>query len=158
MNSFLSGQYRYLFHTFFARRSVLHKLFIGVEAIQLLAKYGKLQRALKLPSPPANTSGKQCTVILLSHNRPQNLSVLARAALKNGFVRKVIVSNSNRGVRIADWVKAADPRIVLVDEIKPTRPGYRFVLAAQEAGDYFLSVDDDIFLTPQQWAKFFVEL
>jgi hypothetical protein len=81
--------------------------------------------------------------------------LLVKGALKNAFVRKVVVSNSNRGVKIADWVKAGDPRLVLVDEVKPTRPGYRFVLAAQETDDYFLSVDDDIFPTPVQWAKFF---
>ena len=156
MKSFLSAQYSYLFQTFPSRRSVRHKLFIGVEAVQLLAKHGALQRALKRRYAPAPiTGGKQCTVILLSHNRPQNLPLLVKGALKNSSVRKVIVSNSNRSVRIADWVKAGDPRLVLVDETKPTRPGYRFVLAAEEEGDYFLSIDDDIFLTPQQWAKFF---
>ncbi len=156
MNSFLSAQYRYLFQTFPSRRNVRHKLFIGIEAIQLLAKHCALLRALKRHDVPSLIAGgKQCTVILLSHNRPQNLSLLVRGALKNAFVGKVIVSNSNRSVRIADWVKANDSRLVLVDEIKPTRPGYRFVLAAQETGDYFLSVDDDIFLTPRQWATFF---
>jgi hypothetical protein len=156
MNSFLLAQYRYLFQTFPSRRSVRHKLFIGVEAIQLLAKYCALQLALKKQNAPMLiTGGKQCTVILLSHNRPQNLPILVKGALKNAFVRKVIVSNSNRAVRIADWVTTNDPRLVLVDEIKPTRPGYRFVLAAASSGDYFLSIDDDIFLTPKQWAEYF---
>jgi hypothetical protein len=156
VKSFLSAQYSYLFQTFPSRRSVRHKLFIAVESVQLLAKYGAFQRSLKSSDAPAPTAGvKQCTVILLSHNRPQNLPLLVKGALKNAFVRKVVVSNSNRSVRIADWVKAGDPRLVLVDEIKPTRPGYRFVLAAQEEGNYFLSIDDDIFLTPQQWTKFF---
>ena len=156
MNSFLSAQYRYLFQTFRARRSVRHKLFIGVEAVQLLLNYGALQRALKGHNPPPpNTGGKQCVVILLSHNRPQNLSLLVRGALKNSFISKVVVSNSNRHVRLADCIKINDPRLILVDETKPTRPGHRFVLAAQEAGDYFLSIDDDIFLTPKQWADFF---
>jgi len=156
MNSFLLAQYRYLFQTFPSRRSMRHKLFIGVEAVQLLSKHVSLQRALQHHiTSPLVTSGRQCTVILLSHNRPQNLPLLVNGALKNSFVKKVIVSNSNRGVRIADWVKANDPRLILVDEVKPTRPGYRFVLAAQETGDYFISVDDDIFPTPQQWADCF---
>ena len=38
---------------------------------------------------------------------------------------------------------------------RPTRPGYRFVFAAQEADDYFISVDDDIFPAPRQWTEFF---
>jgi len=156
VNPFLSAQYRYLFRTYPSRRSVRHKLFIGVEAVQLLSKHCALQRALKSHDTPTFiTGGKQCTVILLSHNRPQNVSLLVEGALKNAFVRKVVVSNSNRGVRIADWVKGGDPRLVLVDETKPTRPGYRFVLAAQDTGDYFISVDDDIFPAPRQWAEFF---
>jgi hypothetical protein len=156
VNSFLSAQYRYLFRTYPSRRSVKHKLFIGVEAVQLLSKHCALQRALKSHDAPTFiTGGRQCTVILLSHNRPQNVSLLVEGALKNAFVRKVVVSNSNRGVRIADWVKANDPRLVLVDETRPTRPGYRFVLAAQEADDYFISVDDDIFPAPRQWTEFF---
>ena len=97
----------------------------------------------------------QCTVILLSHNRPQNVSLLVEGALKNAFVSKVVVSNSNPNVRIADWVKTNDLRLFLLDETKPTRPGYRFVLAAQETGDYFISVDDDIFPAPRQWTEFF---
>ncbi len=156
MKSFLSEQYRYLLQTFPSRRSVKHKLFIGVEAVQLFARHIALQRDLKSHHAPESVGdGKQCTVILLSHNRPQNLQMIVQGALNNSFVRKVVVSNSNRKVEIVDWVKTTDHRLVLVDEVKPTRPGYRFVLAAQEPGDYFLSVDDDIFLTSRQWAKFF---
>jgi hypothetical protein len=133
-----------------------HKLVIGVEAIQLLGKYLALQQALRRPETSLlNFEDRQCVVILLSHNRPQNIPLLVRSALKNSFVSKLVVSNSNRKVRIADWIKINDSRLLLVDEIKPTRPGYRFVLAAQEPGNYFLSVDDDIFLSPIQWAKFF---
>ena len=159
MDAFLSAQYRYLFQTFSGRRSFKHKLFIVVEALQLLTRYKAWCRTLARPETDAvNTGNKRCTVILLSHNRPQNLPLLVAGALKNSFMQKVIVSNSNHKVRIAEHVKLVDPRLVLVDETKPTRPGYRFVLAAAEPGDYFLSVDDDIFPTPAQWAVFFKRL
>jgi hypothetical protein len=94
-------------------------------------------------------------VVLLSHNRPQNLEILVRGALQNGFVRKVIVSSSNPKFRMNDWIQIQDPRLVLVDETQKTLPGHRFVLAAAEPSEYFLSVDDDIFFTPKQWARFF---
>ncbi len=145
-----------MLQTFPTRRSIKHKLHIGVEAVRLLWNYAVLQRALISKDPPhSNFSGKLCTVILLSHNRPQNLPLLVQSALKNKFVTKIVVSNSNCNVRITDWVKTNDSRLVLVDETKTTRPGYRFVLAAQQEGEYFLSVDDDIFLMPNQWAKYF---
>ena len=97
-------------------------------------------------------------VVLLSHHRPQNLPLLVRAALRNGFVRKIVVSNSNRNVDIADWIDIRDARLALVDEQEPTQPGHRFVLAERESGEYFLSIDDDIFLTPHQWAELFKRL
>ena len=97
-------------------------------------------------------------VVLLSHHRPQNLPLLVRAALRNGFVRKIVVSNSNRNVDIADWIDIRDARLALVDEREPTQPGHRFVLAERESGEYFLSIDDDIFLTPHQWAELFKRL
>jgi hypothetical protein len=78
--------------------------------------------------------------------------------LRCDFVTKVVVSNSNRNVRIREWVKTGDPRAVLIDETEPTQPGHRFVLAVRESGDYFLSVDDDIFLTPRQIALLFEQL
>jgi hypothetical protein len=76
----------------------------------------------------------------------------------NGFVGKLIVSNSNPEIRLCDYIKANDGRLILIDESKPTRPGYRFVLANEHPADYFLSVDDDIFLSPAQWAVFFDKL
>lgn len=155
MNAFITGQYRYLFQTFPTRNSVRHKLLIGVEAVRLLMNYGALQWALRSRLALPDFDGKKCTVILLSHNRPQNLRVLVKAALKNTFVSKIIVSNSNRNVRISEWIQHEDPRLICIDETKPTRPGYRFVLATEAPGKYFLSVDDDIFLTPRQWAELF---
>jgi hypothetical protein len=81
-----------------------------------------------------------------------------RGALQNDFVRKVVVSNSNPKVRIREWIKPSDPRLSLIDESMATLPGHRFVLAEREQGEYFLSVDDDIFLSPCQWARFFERL
>ena len=71
---------------------------------------------------------------------------------------KVVVSNSNRDVRIAEWVDIRDPRLVLIDETKPTQPGYRLVLSRDTGSQYVLAVDDDIFLTPRQWSRLFQTL
>jgi hypothetical protein len=83
------------------------------------------------------------------------MELLVRGALQNRFVTKLIVSNSNSKFRIAEWIKARDARLQLIDETQNTLPGRRFVIAAAEPGDYFITVDDDIFFTPKQWAEFF---
>ena len=157
-HSFGRTQFRYLFRTLPERRSLWHISHFPQEVLALSRNLWRLRQALCQPTPTFRYSGKQCVVVLLSHNRPHNLGVIVRSALKNNFVRRLVVSNSNRSVRIKDWITAEDPRLMLVDETLPTQPGHRFVLAEREAGDYFLSVDDDIILTPLQWALFFERL
>jgi hypothetical protein len=154
--SFLIEQYRYLFRSFPQRKKLWHKLYLAYELSNLPVKYARLSTALSRPAPTPNCDGRKCVVVLLSHNRPQNLQILVRGALQNRFVSKVVVSNSNPKFRIADWVRVRDPRLRLFDESKKTLPGRRFELADQEDGGYFLCIDDDIFLTPTQWAKLFM--
>ena len=158
MHGFLRAQFTYLFRTYPLRRSWRHKLWILAEAAQLLARYSWLLTSLRFGGGSGEIGGKRCAVVLLSHNRPQNLTLLVRGALSNQFVTKVVVSNSNRDVRIAEWVDIRDPRLVLVDENKPTQPGYRLVLSRETGSQYLLAVDDDIFLTPRQWSRLFQTL
>jgi hypothetical protein len=153
--TFLGSQFRYLFQSFPQRKKLWHRFYFFYEIFRLLAKYASLRLALQRPGPPIPTRGMTCVVVLLSHNRPQNLDILVRGALQNRFVTKVIVSNSNPKFRLEEWIKARDARLQLIDETQKTLPGHRFVIAAAEPGDYFLSVDDDIFFTPKQWAEFF---
>jgi hypothetical protein len=155
---FLDAQLRYLLRTFPLRKSWRHKLFIFVEATNLLFRYFWLRLTLRLGSPPRRVDGRTCVVILLSHNRPQNLPILIRGALCNGFVSRIVVSNSNRKVRLNDWIDIKDPRLLLVDETRPTQPGHRLVLARAVGAEYVLTVDDDIFFTPGQWARLFDSL
>lgn len=153
--TFLGSQFRYLFQSFPQRKKLWHRLYFFYEIFRLLGKYTALRLALLRPGPAIQTGGTSCVVVLLSHNRPQNLEILVRGALQNGFVKKIIVSNSNPKFRMADWVKVKDSRLQLLDETQKTLPGHRFVIAAGQPGDHFLSVDDDIFFTPTQWAKFY---
>jgi len=154
-NGFLRSQFRYLLRTYPLRRSWRHKAYIAAEAVAVLLRYVGFHLALRPRTTTRGNAQKNCAVILLSHNRPQNLPLLVEGALRLDFVTKVVVSNSNGKVVIADWITACDPRLQLIDEAAPTRPGHRFVLAERQKEDCFISVDDDIFLTPGQWARFF---
>ncbi len=152
---FLRTQFSYLFRTYRQRRSWRHKLWILVEAFTLLIRYRRLQVDLSFAPIPTTMHGKTCVVILLSHNRPQNLSILVRGALQTGFVDKVVVSNSNKQVRIAEWIDEADSRVLLIDENRPTQPGHRLVLAREHGTKHIVAIDDDIFLSPSQWHRLF---
>src|SRR5262245_38708224 len=126
-----------------------------VEVVCLLAGYARLKMILRFSQGAAPIRGKTCVAVLLSHNRPQNMSLLVEGALGNRFVTKVIVSNSNPKVKIRDWVPSKDPRLVIIDETTPTQPGHRLVLAKQTGAEYILSIDDDIFLAPREWKSLF---
>jgi len=155
VNGFLRVQIRYLLRTLPYRQTWRYKLWTLVQAVQLVVGYVRLKTVLRFSKDASPIGGKTCVAVLLTHNRPQNMSLLVHAALHNRFVTRVIVSNSNPQVRIRDWITSTDSRLLLVDEISQTQPGHRLVLAKQSEAEYVLSVDDDIFLTPKQWKNFF---
>ena len=155
MKSFLRVQISYLLRTLPYRQSLRHKLWMLVQAVQLFAGYIRLQIGLRFNRSVGPIDGKSCNVVLLTHNRPQNMWLLVEGALRNRFVTRVIVSNSNPGVKIRDWITSTDSRLVLIDEAVPTQPGHRLVLARESGAEYVLSIDDDIFLTPVHWKNFF---
>ena len=155
MHGFLRAQFRYLFRTFTLRRSWRHKLWILVEGVHLFVAYVWLLIALRFANRAGPIAGKTCAAVLLTHNRPQNISLLVEGALRSRFVTRVIVSNSNPKVKIRDWVTSTDSRLLLVDETRPTQPGHRLVLARQTGAEHVLAIDDDIFFTPEQWKNFF---
>ena len=155
MKGFLRAQISYLVRSLPHRHSWRHKLGTFLEAARLLVGYVRLKIALRFTPAAAPIRGKTCVAVLLTHNRPQNMWLLVEGALRNRFVTRVIVSNSNPQVKIRDWIASKDSRLILVDETSQTQPGHRLVLAKQTGAEYILSIDDDIFLTPKQWKNFF---
>ena len=158
MKGFLRSQINYLLRTLPYRHSWRHRVWILVEGAHLLVGYIRLKIMLRFSAKSAPIDGKTCVAVLLTHNRPQNISLLVKSALRNRFVTRVIVSNSNPKVKIRDWIASNDSRLTLVDEAQPTQPGHRLVLANESGAKYVLSVDDDIFLTPTQWKNLFESL
>jgi hypothetical protein len=90
------------------------------------------------------------TVILLSFRRVRNIQLIVRGLLRLPFVETIILSNNNPEYRIEDWVQFKDPRLRLINQLKPTPPGIRFELARRESAKYFLTIDDDVFLYSHQ--------
>jgi hypothetical protein len=155
MKGFLRAQVDYLFRTLPYRHGWRDRLWTLKGCVYLLRRYIRLQFALRFSRRAAPIGGKTCVAVLLTHNRPQNMSLLVQGALRNRFVTRVIVSNSNAQVKIRNWIRSTDSRLTLIDESMQTQPGHRLVLASETEANYVISVDDDIFLTPKQWKKFF---
>ena len=116
MKGFLPVQVAYLFRTLPYRHTWRHKLWTLVQAMQLFVGYIRLKITLRFSRGAAPIRGKTCVAVLLTHNRPQNMWLLVQGALRNRFVTRVIVSNSNPQVKIRDWVESTDPRLTLIDE------------------------------------------
>ena len=90
------------------------------------------------------------TVIVLNHKRPENVGQIAQYILRAGFVGKLIISNNSQAYPIEDYIKAYDPRLMLINQKTPSGVGISFELARDYPSRYYLRVDDDIFLNPSQ--------
>ncbi len=83
---------------------------------------------------------------------------MVEAALMCGFVEKVIVSNNNPQVQIENWVKASDDRVQLIQHNFRKRCRYRWIIAAKNPRQYYIAIDDDLFVFPEQLKKLFESL
>lgn len=90
------------------------------------------------------------TAILLSYKRPQNIRPILQSLLKTPEIGKVIVSNNNSRIRMGDWLSCSDPRVTVIDQVIDRPAGLRQHIAYREHADFFLIVDDDLFLLPSQ--------
>jgi hypothetical protein len=100
----------------------------------------------------------KATVIINSYNREKNIGPMVQAALMCDFVEKVIVSNNNPQVRIENWVKASDDRVQLIQHKFRKRCRYRWIIAAKNPRRYYIAIDDDVFVYPEQLKKLFEAL
>jgi hypothetical protein len=108
--------------------------------------------------PLSLEGGPKLTVVLLSYKRVRNMQPIVRSLLRADFVERIIVSNNNPEYRIGEWITLRDERLRLVDQPRQTPAGIRFELARSEPGSYFLSIDDDVLLSPHQVKRLFQEL
>ncbi len=103
------------------------------------------QVTYRAPSLP-----EKFTVILLSFRRYRNISAIVDAVLASNIASEIIVSNNNKDIRIKSWVKSKDPIVKCLDQTEDYGPIIRYFLASQTSSDYFMSIDDDLFLFPHQ--------
>ena len=112
-------------------------------------------------SPPISlATDKKVTIVVPSYHasRARNLQPLVRSTLKCNFVEKIIISNHNPEIRLEDWVHTDDSRVVLMNHPVRRGCGHGWIVASKDSADFFIVIDDDMLIYPQQLAVLFKQL
>src|SRR5215831_5624746 len=101
---------------------------------------------LRLSRPVELAIRQKATVIIPTYGaeRVWNVAFTVRAVLRCRFVETLIVSNHTPDMRIEDYVRSHDPRLVMLHQ--PTRRGcgYQWDVVASRSPEFVISVDDDV--------------
>ncbi|WP_148212515.1 hypothetical protein [Hahella chejuensis] len=89
------------------------------------------------------------TAILLSYLRPENVQKIFGQLAKSKYIGKIIVSNNNPDIDLCLYIEQ-HPKLSLIQQVVHYPPWIRFEFAAHDSANYFLSIDDDIFLSLEQ--------
>lgn len=106
----------------------------------------------------AMESNQACTVIVASYGRPQNLQAIIAALVTCDFIRKIVISNHNPEVCLDQYINSNDERLKIINATARRDASYRFKVANTIPDEYFLILDDDIFMFPGQVRKLFLHL
>ena len=88
--------------------------------------------------------------IVLSYARPANIQRFVDAILRAAPHYRVIVCNNQPNIDIRSFLRTGDARLDTIQRQERWGPISRYHLARAAPGDYFVSLDDDVFLTPNQ--------
>ena len=114
-----------------------------------LDAFRSYERKIQSGQMPEESAG-WCTAIILAYKRPQNIDLIVRVALQTPGVGKVIVSNNNPRCNLRRWLTVHNPRVRVLNPKERRNVVERLVIAREEPADFFLAIDDDIFLRPEQ--------
>ncbi len=93
---------------------------------------------------------KTATFILLSYARPQNLQRIIDAMKKAKSCGRIILSNNQPNIDIFDYINEPCDLLEVIQQDQEWLPVKRQYIARECPGEYFLCIDDDVFLTPEQ--------
>jgi hypothetical protein len=90
------------------------------------------------------------TFILLSFARPQNIQRILDAILASKYCGRIILSNNQPAINILDHIEPPGERLEVIQQKQETLPINRYLMARECPGEFFVCIDDDIFLTTGQ--------
>jgi len=94
----------------------------------------------------------ETNVIIATYHikRLKNINPLVRSVLKCSYIQSVIVTNNNPDIHIEDWVTVKDNRLDLINQPERRWPGYRWNIASKSRAKYYIIIDDDFLILPDQ--------
>ncbi|MFT6583060.1 MAG: hypothetical protein ACJAU6_003510 [Alphaproteobacteria bacterium] len=93
---------------------------------------------------------QRVTFILLSYARPQNLSRITAAIQKSRFCDRIILCNNNPEIDVLNYIDPSSRALEIIQQTEKWVAIKRFCIAKECASEYFVCIDDDLFLTPVQ--------
>jgi hypothetical protein len=136
-------------------RKIIRKFLTSIE-MDCRGALWRLRQPLGLQERvPGN---ERLSVVLLSYRRMNNLPSIVDSLLLCEFVQEIILSNNNPEVRMEEFIRVRDPRLRIINQPARCFPSKRYELARELPAKLFLSIDDDLFLTPGQIKKLFISL
>lgn len=106
-----------------------------------------LEAVAARPAPERADAAADFTLTLNAFRRPENIPLLTHLALATPSVREVVISHNDPSIPLP---LAPHPRVRVVRRDGPYGPIGRYSVALEARTDLFLSVDDDLFLHPDQ--------
>lgn len=110
---------------------------------------------------PVRASVDARATVLVTFYHPSRLRYLdsqVRHLLRCGFVDRLVLSNHNPDLRLADALTVRDPRIVVEQQDAPRGCGYRWMVALEHLSEFMIIIDDDLLLYPWQLTRVFEEV
>ena len=131
-----------------------------IQKIKFSLRHGLWVLNAYLSKPISLNVPQKVTVLITYYNqvRMRHINHQIRSLLKCTFVDKVIVSNHNPEVKINGLINIEDGRLVILNQDVKRKCGYRWQIAKELEGEYFVVIDDDILLFPSQLKKLFERL
>jgi hypothetical protein len=118
-----------------------------------------LRQSLALPRVATISKyARPLTLVLPVFTRPQNAALSVALALRTPGVRRVIVSINRPSIAPAGLQLPADDRVVIMRHSQVRGPVQRYRALADDDARWFLSIDDDVFLSPEQMGRLADEL
>ncbi len=111
----------------------------------------RFQRDIVRRGLPRENERGDVTAIILNYKRPQNVELIVRALLLTPSVKRVIVSNNDHKCDLSRWIECRHPKIEIIEKPTITSGIQRHVVARKSGEELFLMVDDDLFLSPEQY-------
>lgn len=95
-------------------------------------------------------SVQTATFIILSYARPQNIQRMLEAIIKARTCGRIILSNNNPEIDILQFIDPSPDVLEVVQQSERWEPIKRWCIARECEGEFFVCIDDDLFLTTKQ--------